>query len=95
VSQPSPEAHERAFYTVREFCYRNSIGKTLFYELVQDGTIPTVKVGRRTLIPAVAEREWHAKILAPQPTKPSAQSHKISHKRSADGGGLSRRTADN
>ena len=53
----------RAFYTVAEFCERNSIGKTLFYELVQAGDIQVVHVGRRSLVPAASEAAWHAKIL--------------------------------
>ena len=53
----------RMLYSVKEFLARNSIGKTLFYELVQAGDIQVVHVGRRSLVPAASEAAWHAKIL--------------------------------
>jgi len=53
---------DRAMYSVREFCRRNSIGKTTFYELVKAGSVVTVKVGSHTLVPAASESAWHASL---------------------------------
>jgi hypothetical protein len=35
---------DRQLYTVKEFCHRNSIGKTTFFELVKTGAVRTVKL---------------------------------------------------
>jgi excisionase family DNA binding protein len=40
---------EPLLVTVREGLRLTGLGNTKFYELVKDGTIETVKVGRRTL----------------------------------------------
>jgi hypothetical protein len=53
---------DRQLYTVKEFCHRNSIGKTTFFELVKTGAVRTVKLGVKTLVPAESEREWHASL---------------------------------
>jgi hypothetical protein len=53
----------RQMYTVKEFCWRNSIGKTTFFELVKTGAVRTVKLGVKTLVPAESEREWHASLI--------------------------------
>lgn len=49
--------HQRQI-TVRvdEACRMTGIGRTKFYELIEDGEIEVVKVGRMTLVP-VAELE--------------------------------------
>jgi excisionase family DNA binding protein len=62
MTAPAPETLDRQFYTVKEFCRRNSIGKTFFYELVKGGTIAVVKCGRKTLVPALSEVAFSAKI---------------------------------
>jgi 4'-phosphopantetheinyl transferase EntD len=60
---------DRQLYTVKEFCHRNSIGKTTFFELVKTGAVRTVKLGVKTLVPAESEREWHASLKStPDPT---------------------------
>ena len=51
---------ERQMYTVREFCERNAISRATFYRMLAVGEIKVVKVGKRTLVPAASEREWHA-----------------------------------
>ncbi len=45
-------------FTVKTFCYRNSIGRTKFYQLVQSGDLRPVKLGGKTLIPLSEERRW-------------------------------------
>ena len=41
----------RTLYAVPETCQRLSIGRSTLYELIADGQITAVKIGRRTLIP--------------------------------------------
>jgi excisionase family DNA binding protein len=41
----------RTLYAVPETCQRLSIGRSTLYELIADGQIKAVKIGRRTLIP--------------------------------------------
>jgi hypothetical protein len=36
--------------TVKDFCRAYGIGKTKTFELIKNGTLQTVKIGRRTLI---------------------------------------------
>jgi hypothetical protein len=67
---------DRALYSVREFCRRNSIGKTTFFALVRAGAVVTVKVGTRTLVPASSEQAWHDTLAGP--------THKPTHKSTAD-----------
>lgn len=45
--------------TINEFCKRHRIGRTLLYELIGTGKGPKViKIGSRTRILDVDEREW-------------------------------------
>ncbi len=52
----------RALYTVREFCWRNSIGKTKFFELVKANALHVVRLDGRLMIPADSEKEWIASL---------------------------------
>lgn len=38
------------------------VGRTTMYELIGQGDIPTVKIGRRRLVPAAALREYVDRI---------------------------------
>lgn len=38
------------FLSVREFCQRTSLGKTKVYQMIDEGVINSIKVGRRRLI---------------------------------------------
>lgn len=60
----APDTLERAAYSVEQFLRRNGIGRNLFYKLVADGKIETMKVGTRRLISVEAERVWHAQAVA-------------------------------
>jgi excisionase family DNA binding protein len=71
MTSPSPKTLERALYSVKEFCRRNSIGKTTFYELVKTGAVETVKVGSHTLVPATSETAWHATLSRTPTNKPT------------------------
>lgn len=44
--------------TVKEFCRSYGIGKTKLYELIGQGHLDVVKVGRRTLILEDSARAW-------------------------------------
>ena len=45
---------ERLTYTVEEAARRLGIGRGLAYEAVRRGEIPTVRIGRRRLVPCAA-----------------------------------------
>lgn len=49
---PVPSDNAKLLITVTEAADRLSIGRSLAYQLVQTGVLPTVKLGRRRLIPA-------------------------------------------
>lgn len=52
-------------FSVAEFCAANRLSKATFYNLLRDGRAPKImKVGRRTLIPASAVREWQERMVA-------------------------------
>lgn len=42
----------RASYSVEDAARALSIGRTLIFRLLKDGTLKAVRIGRRTLIPA-------------------------------------------
>jgi excisionase family DNA binding protein len=65
---------EKLLLTVEEAANVLSIGRSLLYELLASGQIARVKVGRRTLVPVAAVREWVdrqvlAEGLAVEPSK--------------------------
>lgn len=47
-------------YTVEEACTVIGIGRTLLYELVLRGEVPSKLLGRRRLIPGAALERWAA-----------------------------------
>ncbi len=49
---------ERLLISVPETARRLSIGKNLCYELIADGTLPSVKLGRRRLVSVAALTSW-------------------------------------
>ena len=55
------DVHPRA-YSPTSFCEAFDIGLTLFYELQKTGALKTVKLGRRTLVPADAAEAWLAAL---------------------------------
>ena len=48
-------------FCVKEFCQRNSIGRTTVYKEIKAGHIQVKKVGRRTLISRAEESRWITK----------------------------------
>lgn len=51
---------ERLLLTVEEAAERLGIGKTLTWELVWDGVLPSIRLGRCVRIPLRALEEWIA-----------------------------------
>ncbi len=49
---------EKEIYTVSELVEKLGIGFNKAYELVNTGNIPSIKVGKRYLIPKKALEEW-------------------------------------
>lgn len=50
---------ERGACSVKEFCAQHSIGRSMFYRMVHDGTAPKLtRVGRRVLITREAAEAW-------------------------------------
>lgn len=56
--------NEKQAYDVPTFCQLFSIGKTRTYREIKEGRLKIVKVGKRTLIPAHAAKEWLANLSA-------------------------------
>jgi excisionase family DNA binding protein len=49
-------------YTVEEFCQRFGIGRTSFYDEVNEGRLTAKKRGSRTLIERAEARRWLASL---------------------------------
>ena len=47
-------AEERLTLTVEEACKRLGIGRSLGYELARQGQLPTLRLGRKLVVPAAA-----------------------------------------
>ena len=45
---------ERLLYSIQETCFALSLGQTKVYELIGEGRLETVKIGKRTLITAAS-----------------------------------------
>ena len=54
------EYMERNCFSVKEFCYRNGIGRTTAYKEMKEGRLHPMKVGKRTLISLEEEARWFA-----------------------------------
>ena len=50
--------HDRLTLTVEEFARSVGIGRGLAYESVRSGVVPSVKIGRRILVPKIAVDRW-------------------------------------
>jgi hypothetical protein len=49
---------ERNCFSLKEFCFRNAIGRTTAYKEIKAGRLLTKKVGKRTLISIEEEARW-------------------------------------
>ena len=64
IESSLPSANDGDAYRVEEFCGRNRIGKTKFYEEVYAGRLKIFKVGRRTLVSRAAAENWIRQLEA-------------------------------
>ena len=48
--------------TIDDACEQTTLGRTKIYQLIADGQIEIVKVGRRTLVPFDSLAAWLAKL---------------------------------
>ena len=55
-------AGEKVAITVKEFLALTSISNTKFYAEVKAGRIKTIKLGRKTLIPATEPKAWMERL---------------------------------
>jgi excisionase family DNA binding protein len=56
----------RICYAVRETAALLGVGKNLIYREISGGRLRVAKMGKRTLVPADAIREWLDAACAPQ-----------------------------
>jgi excisionase family DNA binding protein len=56
------------FLTANEVCDALRISRTTFYTLVRDGRIPSIKVGKKHLVPAVAIQRMERSALGDDDT---------------------------
>lgn len=52
------EFTERNCFSVKQFCFRNGIGRTTAYKEIKEGRLRPKKVGKRTLISIEEEARW-------------------------------------
>jgi excisionase family DNA binding protein len=52
----SKQSTEKLAYSVAEACVALSIGRTNLYAIIASGQLESVKIGKRTLIPAASLR---------------------------------------
>lgn len=52
MESPMSSVQPKAALSVNDFCGVFSIGRSKFYQLVAEGRIKTLKLGRKTLVPA-------------------------------------------
>jgi len=52
------EPQESSVYTVKAVAKKLGISKTHAHKLCKDGTIPSKKLGRRTIVPIAAFHAW-------------------------------------
>ena len=54
----SPNTTNRVLLTVADAVEATSLSRSTIYEMIKSGELPTVKVGKRRLVPAVALQAW-------------------------------------
>jgi excisionase family DNA binding protein len=52
------ENRDRICFGLKDFCYRNGIGRTTAYKEIKNGRLRPKKVGKRTLISREEEARW-------------------------------------
>lgn len=67
VRENTPAA-SRSAMSVKSFCEAYDVGETTVYRLMASGNLRAVKVGRKTLIPMEAARDWLKSLPAAELT---------------------------
>lgn len=49
---------EAKIYTIKEICEILQISRTFAYQMLKEGKIPSVKLGKRVIIPKAKFDEW-------------------------------------
>lgn len=78
MTTPAPKTIEREkdsvrARTVKEFCRAYGVGKSTAYELIAEGTLNAVKMGKRTLIVEESAAHWFNSL-------PATSTHNRTHK---------------
>lgn len=60
---PSNTRVDRVLLPVADVGAALGIGKTLAWRLVRDGELPSVRIGKRRLVPAAALQEYIVKLV--------------------------------
>ena len=55
-------AVEKLAFTINETANAIGVGRTKVYNLISEGKIPTIKIGKRTLVPADGLRAFMASL---------------------------------
>jgi excisionase family DNA binding protein len=58
-----PVTEPQLLLKVEQAAEKLGIGRTTTYQLIQSGALPSVKIGRRRLVPATAPDEYVSKLL--------------------------------
>lgn len=61
---PVPDSESGLVLTIEEAAKRLSIGRTMMYQLLKDGEVRSVRIGRLHRIPAECLSEYVSKLLA-------------------------------
>lgn len=55
--------NERGAFSIAEFCNWAGIGRTMAYQQIGEGKLPTLKIGKRTLIRVSDAEAWLASLV--------------------------------
>lgn len=53
---------ERVLFTINDVSDALGIGRTLAWRLVRGGALPSVRIGKRRLVPAAAVKDYVARL---------------------------------
>ena len=70
------EREDKLVYSVTEIAKLLDIGRSTAYELVRSGTIPSLKLGRRIVIPKLALSRFLAECAHQNPDEADHQARK-------------------
>lgn len=68
-----PDTHARLAYSIPRFCAEADIGRSTVYQEIAAGRLRTVKVGKRTLIPAEEAHAWLRRLASEASGRPEQQ----------------------